>query len=165
MAGPMLEVGHVVKAHGLRGEVVVELVTSNEARLAAGSTLADGRGGTLVVSSARRLPGRPGPRGERWLVQFEGVGDRNSSEALGSTSLFAEKVTEPAPGELWVHELIGSVVTEASGTARGTVTAVEANPASDLLVLDSGALVPLRFVTHVTPGHVVVEVPAGLFDL
>ena len=43
--------------------------------------------------------------------------------------------------------------------------AVEANPASDLLVLDSGALVPLRFVVSAEPGHVTVDPPAGLFDL
>ena len=42
---------------------------------------------------------------------------------------------------------------------------VEANPASDLLVLDSGALVPLTFVTSVDPNvRVDVDVPEGLFE-
>jgi 16S rRNA processing protein RimM len=66
---------------------------------------------------------------------------------------------------LWVHELIGCLVVGTDGTAHGTVETVEANPASDLLVLDSGALVPLRFVVASEPGSLTVEVPAGLFDL
>jgi 16S rRNA processing protein RimM len=63
-----------------------------------------------------------------------------------------------------VHELIGSIVTDATGTERGTVVSVVANPASDLLELDTGALVPLRFLTEHTPGRVVVEAPEGLFE-
>ena len=47
----------------------------------------------------------------------------------------------------------------------GVVEAVEANPASDLLVLDTGALVPLRFVIRVDDGRIEVDAPDGLFDL
>ena len=65
---------------------------------------------------------------------------------------------------LWVHDLVGAHVVEADGTERGTVTAVEANPASDLLVLDTGGLVPLRFVVFHEAGRVVIDPPAGLFD-
>ena len=46
---------------------------------------------------------------------------------------------------------------------RGTVTAVEANPASDLLVVDGSHLVPVRFVVSHSPGRVVVDVPEGIF--
>jgi len=63
-----------------------------------------------------------------------------------------------------VHDLVGSRVVEPDGTDRGVVTAVEANPASALLVLDDGHLVPLRFVTSREAGRVTVDVPAGLFD-
>ena len=65
----------------------------------------------------------------------------------------------------WVHELIGSEVFDTEGTRVGTVTGVLANPASDLLELDGGALVPLRFVVERSAGRVVVDVPAGLLDL
>jgi hypothetical protein len=48
----------------------------------------------------------------------------------------------------------------------GTVEGVEANPASDLLVLDGGVLIPLRFVVASEPGvRITVEVPDGLLDL
>ena len=64
-----------------------------------------------------------------------------------------------------MHELIGAVVVDQDGVERGRVEAVQANPASDLLVLEGGALVPVRFVTGVDPGvRVDVEVPLGLFD-
>jgi 16S rRNA processing protein RimM len=54
---------------------------------------------------------------------------------------------------------------------RGVVVAVRANPASDLLELDSGALVPVTFVlgppSEAADGtrNLSVDVPAGLFDL
>ena len=69
------------------------------------------------------------------------------------------------PDELWVHELIGAEVVDQAGTRRGVVEQVVDNPASDLLELDTGYLVPVRFVTALDPGvTVTVDVPAGLFD-
>ena len=52
------------------------------------------------------------------------------------------------------------------GTARGTVTRLVENPASDLLELDSGTLVPVQFVVSHTPNDKIhVDAPVGLFDL
>jgi 16S rRNA processing protein RimM len=57
-------------------------------------------------------------------------------------------------------------VVETDGTRRGVVESVQANPASDLLVLDSGALVPLRFmISRNESDELVVDVPDGLFEL
>ena len=64
-----------------------------------------------------------------------------------------------------MHELIGSLVKEVSGVDRGTVKAVVANPASDLLELDTGHLVPLTFVIDFTEGIILVDAPDGLFEL
>ncbi len=158
----LLEVGRVARPHGLQGEVVVALVTTVDQRLAPGSTL-DCAGRPLVVESSQPVPGRAGPTGGRWLVHFAGVDSREAAESLAGALLRAEPVA--TDDGLFVHELIGAEVVEATGQNRGTVVAVEANPASDLLVLDSGALVPLRFVVASEPGRLSVEVPAGLFDL
>ena len=152
---PLLEVGRIAKAHGVRGEVTVVLTTERLERLAPGSVLHTRRGPLEVVSA------RPHQGGH--LVTFAGVPDRNAAEALRGLVLQAEALDDP--DELWVHELVGRLVVEVDGTARGTVTALEVNPASDLLVLDGGALVPLRFVVETTPDRVVVDVPQGLFDL
>ncbi len=66
---------------------------------------------------------------------------------------------------LWVHELVGVLVVDTGGSELGTVTAVEANPAHDLLVLDGGALVPVTFIVERSEGRVIVDVPDGLLDL
>jgi 16S rRNA processing protein RimM len=60
---------------------------------------------------------------------------------------------------------VGASVTDTHGVAHGTVVAVEANPAHDLLVLDDGTLVPIVFVVEHRPGVVIVDPPDGLFDL
>jgi 16S rRNA processing protein RimM len=107
---------------------------------------------------------KPLTRG-RYLVSFEGVCDRAAAERLRGASLSAPPID--VPGTLWVHELVGAAVRDAAGRALGTVRAVEANPASDLLVLDSGGLIPVRFVTSHDPdaGAVEVDVPEGLLEL
>lgn len=158
----LLEIGYIGRPHGLRGEAVVQLVTTEAERLAPGNTV-ECRGAPLVVESARAVPGGSNSRGSQWVVRFAGVTSREGAEGLTGAVLRAEP-QDGAEG-LWVHELIGARVYDQDGEDRGPVVAVEANPASDLLVLESGALVPLRFVVASEGGRVTVEVPSGLFDL
>lgn len=152
----------MARAHGVRGQVVVELVSNVAARMVPGSVL-HGPGGRVLRVEASTPTAASGGR-PRWIVSFAGVTGRDQAEALHGAVLSADPL--PDDGEtLWVHDLIGCRVVDAEGVARGTVTAVEANPASDLLVLDCGALVPLRFVTAHSAGTVVVDVPPGLWEL
>jgi 16S rRNA processing protein RimM len=151
-------VGYVARAQGLRGEVIVELITNRTERLDPGSVLQTDAGALEVVSA------RPHGGPSRWLVAFAGVRSRDAAEALRGRTLRAEPL-DADDGTLWVHEMVGSEVVEVDGTSRGRVTDVQSNPASDLLVLDDGALVPLRFVTDQRPGWVQIDPPAGLFDL
>ena len=147
----------MVKPHGIRGEVIVDMVSNRaDARLAPGSVLACDGDDVVVVSSR--------PHQARWIVAFEGVGDRNSAEALRGRLLEAEPLPDHEAGTLWVHELIGSEVVDVAGRAHGMVVAVESNPASDLLVLPGERLVPLTFVVESEPGRVVVDPPAGLLE-
>ena len=151
-----LEVGRIGRAHGLRGEIAVSLSTDREERLAPGSVLGI-TGGELVVVRAR-------PHQHRWLVVFEGVEDRTAAEALQGELLYADALPADDVDELWVHELIGAAVQDPSGNSLGTVIAVEANPASDLLVLDGDRLLPLAFLVRHEPGLVVVDPPAGIWE-
>jgi 16S rRNA processing protein RimM len=151
-----LEVGRIGRAHGLRGEVSVTLSSERTERLAAGSMLHAG-GRPLVVVSSR-------PHSGRWLVCFEGVDDRSAAEALLGLVLTGEALPSEE-GQLWVHELIGAAVHDRAGRELGHVLAVEANPASDLLVLDDDVLVPMTFVVDQGPGFVVVDPPEGLLDV
>jgi 16S rRNA processing protein RimM len=150
----------VAKAHGLGGEVVVDLWTDQTQRLEPGSVLLSPRG-ELRVASSRPMGGR----GDRYLVRFESVGERAAAEALRGTELSAEPLE--APGTLWLHELVGCVVRDAAGTELGRVETVESNPASDLLVLESGGLIPVRFVTgHDPSGRTLdVDIPDGLLEV
>jgi 16S rRNA processing protein RimM len=150
----MLEVGRVVRAHGLTGEVAVKLVTDREERLAPGTVLHTASD-TLEVASSR-------PYQAGFLVRFAGVEDRNAAEVLRGAMLLAPALEDP--DAYWVHELIGSDVVGVDHVEHGPVVAVEANPASDLLVLAGGGLVPLRFIVERTPGRLVVDLPAGLLD-
>jgi 16S rRNA processing protein RimM len=150
----LLEVGRIVKAHGVRGEVVVDLVTDRVERVAPGTVLQSPRGALLVVASR--------PHQHRYLVLFEGVPDRTAAEALAGTVLSAEPLDEPET--LWVHDLVGTRVVEVGGTDRGVVVAVVDNPAHELLELDSGALVPVVFVTSCEGGVTTIDPPPGLFE-
>ncbi len=153
----LLEVGRVGRAHGLRGEVHVVAVTNLAERFAPGSALLVGDV-LLEVESARMA-------GSGWVVQFEGVNDRNAAESLRGRSVKATALTARPDGAVFVHELIGAEVRDRAGSHIGRVEAVQANPAHDLLVLDSGALVPMVFVVDQQPGVVVVDLPDGLLDL
>lgn len=151
----LLEVGRIARAHGLRGEVVVELTTDRHERLAPGSVLV-GDGGELVVQAARR-------HHDRWIVAFGGCTTREQADELRGTTLRAAAIDDP--DELWVHDLVGAEVVTVGGDAVGRCVSVVANPAADLLELDSGALVPVVFVVDRAPGRVTIDPPDGLFDL
>lgn len=151
----MLEVGKIAKAHGLRGEVIVELYTNREERVAKGAELCcEDR--VLVVERSQ-------PHQHRWIVKFQGVGTREDAEALHGLVLSAEPIDDP--DALWVHEMLGSRVVDAGGVERGSIKNILANPAGDLIETDTGHIIPLRFVTERTADQVIVDPPEGLFDL
>ena len=113
--------------------------------------------GELRIESSR-------PFGGNWLMRFVGVDTRERAEALRGHG-------PPGPSPRRRGRVVGARAHRLRGVRRrrvrllGTVSGVLANPASDLLELDGGALVPLRFVVERSAGRVVVEVPAGLLDL
>jgi 16S rRNA processing protein RimM len=112
----------------------------------------------LVVASSRRHQ-------DRLLVRFEGIVDREGAEALRNLIVTGDAVDDASEGVLWVHEMVGAEVRDRAGHEFGRVVAVEANPAHDLLVLESGALVPIVFVVSNEPGALTIDPPEGLFDL
>jgi len=144
----------VGKPHGLQGEVVVALVSNRPERVEVGSAFVTDRG-ELHIDAAR-------PFGDNWLMTFAGVDTREQAEDLRGTVLRGRPLEDEEAW--WVHELIGSEVFGTDGSRLGTVQAVVANPASDLLELEGGALVPLRFVVERSPGRVVLDVPPGLLE-
>ena len=154
-AFPRLEVGRINKPHGLKGEIVVSLTTNRTERLDPGAILYAGER-KLTVDSSR-------PNGHRFLVRFAEVAAREDADALRGQVLTADPIDDP--DELWVHEVLGADVVAVDGTKLGVVAAVLDNPASDILELDSGALVPTNFVVEFDGASLVVDAPEGLFEL
>ena len=130
-------------------------MTNVSHRLEPGTSLATSAGTTLVVSAVR-------PFGRRWIVNFEGVVDRPGADRVRGLTLLAEPVEEA--GALWVDELVGASVFDQDGRDLGSVVSLVANPASDLLELEGGGLIPLVFVVDRAAGRIVVDIPAGLIE-
>jgi 16S rRNA processing protein RimM len=165
-----LVVGQIVRPHGIRGEVVVDVTTDDPAaRFAAGSKLATGTGGVLRIEALR-------PHQGRLIIAFEGVLDRTAAEELRGVRLCvdSEDLAAPEdPDEFHDFQLVGLSVVDVEGNRLGEVVRIEHGPAADLLVvrLTEGrdALVP--FVRAIVPtvdvagGRVVLTPPPGLLDL
>ena len=119
-----LEIGRIGRAHGLRGDVGVKLTTDRLERLTPGSVLHAGER-PLVVADARLHSGR-------WLVRFEGIDDRDAAEGLLGLVLTGDPLPTGDDELCTSHRPAGARPQAGPGYA----VSVEANPASDLLVLD-----------------------------
>lgn len=169
-----LTVGRVVKAHGIGGEIVVEIRTDDpDARFAPGNTLRGkaSRGGgerDFVVESARE-------HGGRLLVRLAGITDRDAADALRGTLFVVDSDDLPPIDEAdtyYDHELEGLHVRTITGRDVGVVAEVLHTAAGELLAVrrESGeALVPFvtAIVTSVSldDGTIEIDPPEGLLDL
>jgi 16S rRNA processing protein RimM len=163
-----LVVGRIVRAHGIRGEVTVNVLSDQpELRFVPGAKLGAGTR-SLVIKNLRW-------HGPRLLVTFEGVADRNAAEALRGTSLVADVPDDEElddPDEFFDHQLAGLRAETGDGELIGEVTEVLHLPMQDVLAvrMTSGREVLVPFVASIVPtvdvagGRVVVAPPEGLFD-
>jgi 16S rRNA processing protein RimM len=166
-----LVVGRIAKAHGVAGEVSVDVRTDNpDERFAIGSTLdtEPAERGPLTVERARWHAGR-------LLVGFSSVCDRSAAEELRGTMLVVDSATSGLTSDdedFWDHDLIGLIVETADGTPLGPVTDVLHPPGTDLLSIDvAGQDVLVPFVAAIVPvvdlagRRIVIDPPEGLLDL
>ncbi|MBY0442768.1 MAG: ribosome maturation factor RimM [Mycobacteriaceae bacterium] len=175
-----LLIGRVVKAHGITGEVVVEVRTDDpEARFASGATVCvrarDGQERRIAIDAARE-------HGGRLLVRFAGVTDRGAADALRGSLLLVDSADLPPleePDTYYDHQLEGLHVRTVTGRDLGVVAAVLHTAAGELLSVRStrvethpGAgelLVPFvrAIVTSVSLAdqYLVIDPPDGLLDI
>ena len=169
-----LTVGRVVKAHGVTGEIVVEVRTDDpDTRFAPGSEMRvtgpDGRRSSYVLESARA-------HGGRLLVRLAGVVDRHGADALRGSMFVIDSDDLPPidePDTYYDHQLEGLRVRTTIGIEVGTVAEVLHTAAGDLLAVrrdDAGELlVPFvgAIVTSVSLEDRTVEIdpPEGLLEL
>ncbi len=158
----LVVVGRIGRAHGIRGELNVDIRTDEpDRRFAPGATIVCG-GRTLTVSSSRHHSGR-------LVVAFENVSDRTAAEQLHGAILEAE--IDPAdqpddPEEFYDHQLIGLRVLASDESEVGTVSGVVHLPEQDTLVVHTGerdVLVP--FVSALVPTVDTVEGYVRLADV
>ncbi|SIS12383.1 ribosome maturation factor RimM [Williamsia sterculiae] len=177
-----LVVGRVVKSHGVRGELVVDVRTDDpEDRFAVGATLRGylprrrgatdtGRGNpaerTFTVTAAR-------PHGARLLLSLAEVADRASADDLRGWLFVIDAAAVDSgddPDEFYDHELQGVEVVTTVGDRVGEVRDILHLPANDVLVVtrDAGDEVLVPFVTEVVPTvgreHIVIDPPEGLLE-
>lgn len=167
-----LRVGRLVKAHGLKGALKLELYTDNPAgRFVQGAEFtlqvpeaSPWHGKSVTVREYRVMNGNP-------VVFFDDIEDREGAEGLVRAILWIDQDTDEVEDNAWYdHQLVGlDVVRE--DTVIGRVIRVEHFPAQDLLIVKVGeqeVLVP--FVQAIVPtvdiaaGRVIVTPPAGLFE-
>ncbi|MGW2368112.1 ribosome maturation factor RimM [Streptomyces sp. NPDC001667] len=166
-----LVVGRIGRAHGIKGEVTVEVRTDDpELRLGPGAVLAtDPAGvGPLTIETGRVHSGR-------LLLRFVGVKDRTGAEALRNTLLIAEvdpEETPEDPEEFYDHQLIDLDVVTADGTEIGRITEIAHLPSQDLFIVErpDGGEVMIPFVSEIVTEidldaqRAVVDPPRGLID-
>ena len=155
-----LEVARVSRAHGLKGDVALAMISNRPQRGAVGSVLRDADGATFEIAMSR-------PQGDRVVVHFAGVDTREAAEAIRGRLLYGDPLGPLPDGEVWVHELLGSVCLDTSGTLLGVVAAVHENPAHDMITLDTGVIIPMVFVKDLDAAakSVTVELPDGLLEI
>jgi 16S rRNA processing protein RimM len=171
-----LVVGRVVKAHGITGEVVVDVRTDDPwGRFAAGTSLRararDKTERTYVVSSMRE-------HGARLLVRLDGVESRDAADALRGSLFIVDTAELPAiddPDEFYDHQLEGLRVRTVTGRDVGTVGEVLHTAGGELLSVrpaeGAGTEILVPFVAamvtsvSVADGLIEIDPPDGLLDL
>ena len=167
----MAVVGRIARAHGNRGQVIVDSESDfPELRFQPGSELFVRRGGNvdaLTLTAVRFQRDRP-------VVGFSGVDDMDAAEALAGLELRVpvDRLASLPEGSFYHHDLIGCQVETRSGERVGPVTAVEGSPAGSRLVVEGARgeiLIPLaaEICTMIDPAvkRIVVEPPEGLLEL
>ena len=161
-------VGRIGRAHGIRGEVAIDVRTDEpERRFAPASRLIAGDR-TLTVSRTRWHSGR-------LLAAFAELSDRTAAEVLRGTLLEADVDSDELPsddGEYYDRQLIGLSARRTSGEVLGEIASVVHHGEQDTLVIrtGTGAEILVPFVAEIVPtvdmdgGFVVVADVPGLLD-
>ncbi|MFJ5778129.1 ribosome maturation factor RimM [Streptomyces sp. NPDC093094] len=166
-----LVVARIGRAHGIKGEVTVEVRTDEpELRLAPGAVLATDPAATgpLTIATGRVHSGR-------LLLRFEGVADRTGAEALRNTLLIADVDPEELPeeeDEYYDHQLMDLDVVTTDGVEVGRITEISHLPSQDLFIVEraDGSEVMIPFVKEIVveidleEQRAVVDPPPGLID-
>jgi 16S rRNA processing protein RimM len=167
----MAAVGRIARAHGIRGQVIVNPETDfPEQRFKPGAKVFIRRGSSvdaLVVATVRFQNGRP-------VIGLEGVETMNDAETLAGLEMRVpvEELAKLPAGTFYHHDLVGCHVVTGRGEEVGIVEGVEGTVGGSRLVV-AGAkgeiLIPLASeicpTIDVAARRIVIDPPEGLLDL
>lgn len=164
-----ITVGRVLRPQGVRGEVVVEVLSDIPERFAPGSRLMgvrEGKPGTTVEVAASR------PHKSGAVVRFAGSEDRDQAEELRGLWLEIPRSQVPPaePGTYYQYELVGCLC-RVSGEELGRVAEVVEDGGGLLLIVEGeGRRIPVPFVREflrevdVEGARIDLELPPGLVE-
>ncbi|MFN8015546.1 MAG: ribosome maturation factor RimM [Acidimicrobiia bacterium] len=159
MVNDFLRIAKCGKPVGLKGEVVLWPISNLESRYVVGSILYVDEETSLEIENIRNHK-------DHFIVKFKGITDRNAAQELTNKVLLAPESDEDLEsGEHYYHDCINKVLIDQDNVDRGKVISIIPNPASDLLELEDGNLVPMSFITEVNSTNVYAKVPEGLFEI
>jgi 16S rRNA processing protein RimM len=153
----MILVAVITGAHGIKGEVKVKSFTSIPQAFSTYGALNSKDGSVFEFTKAKFAK-------DDFICTLKNVTTRNQSEALRGTELFIarNKLPKLPEGEFYLHDLSGKQV-EAAGQTIGQVSGFQNFGAGELLELETGMLIPMRFVLEV--GETVkVDLPEGYLE-
>ena len=166
-------VGRTRKVHGLKGEIVVELMTDDPDQVfEAGRRVFIGDARGAPQSNPVELLEVRGFR-EDILVKFAGIDDRTGAERISGRLLFVPStdLTPPGEDEIYVHDLLGMRVERMTGDVVGTVIDIHELPQGLALEVGreggSSVIIPYdRVVTSVDRDakSLRIDPPEGLID-
>ena len=166
----MAVVGQIARAHGNKGQVIVNPDTDfPEQRFRPGAELFVRRAEEvqrITVTSMRLHQGRP-------VIGIDGVTTMNDAEAMAGIELRVPRETLAAlpAGMYYHHDLVGCRVETSAGKPVGTVTAVDASGGGTRLVIGGAheILIPLASdicrTIDTAAKRIVIEPPEGLLEL
>ena len=156
----LLRVAKCGRVVGLKGEISLWPISNVPERYEVGSELYIDFQTSLKIRNVRN-------KKDHFIVKFEGLETREDVENLVNVLLYGQELDHEAlnDGEFFVHDCLSKNVIDSKGNNRGVVKRFIPNTSSDLLELDSGLLVPFKFISEIDDDQIFLDEPEGLFEI
>jgi len=167
----LITAGKIIKPHGIRGEVSVESYLDSPSLFCGSVFVQRGKKEPVAYTATSQRTHQ-----DRVLIQFKEVQDRNLAEELRNSLILIpkQKLAEPEPGEVYVHDLIGLEVFDAESFEHiGIISEISLNAGQEIWFIETPdgkeILFPAapEFVEDIDleAGKCVIRPPEGLLDI
>lgn len=162
-------IGRIVKAHGLKGMVLIETYAENSRHVKPEIRILVENGDDVLQLTVNEVRTQSG----KISVAFKEINDRESAEALVNSQvlIFSEQLDDLPDNEFYVFELVGCTVKTSDGKEQGIVKDILDSPGNDLLQVEKNNkmyLVPVVKAVirkiDIENSEIVLNDIDGLFD-